>query len=258
MTHPRYVHDETIHSCTDPEIIVPVLVDLLRPQSVVDVGCGIGTFLAAFKRQGILDVLGIDGEWVQQRQVLSNLEPNEFLPHDLESPIKLSRTFSLALCLEVVEHLSPQSAKTIVHTLVSLADIVVFSAAIPGQGGQNHINEQPLSYWEALFHEHDYHLHDFLRPLFWDNSSIRWWYRQNIVVFAKGGITPCPQRPRCVIHSLVHPELYKKRVHEMTAILSGSGGLRLYGRLFIKSALRLFASLLRGLRHRESTSAGTH
>jgi len=49
--------------------------------------------------------------------------------------------------LEVAEHLEPSSAGTIVQSLVSLSDVFLFSAAFPGQGRTNHINEQPHSYW---------------------------------------------------------------------------------------------------------------
>jgi SAM-dependent methyltransferase len=161
--------------------IVPLLLDHLAPTSVLDVGCGTGTWLSVFMRHGVTDVFGIDGDWVQD----STLQiPRELLSSgDVSKPLNLSRRFDLALCLEVGEHLPSRAAKGLVESLTAAAPVVLFSAAIPGQGGVDHVNEQWPEYWADLFAACGYHASDALRDQVWDDASLAWYYRQNMVVY---------------------------------------------------------------------------
>src|SRR5262249_16044265 len=154
----------------------------LEPKSVVDVGCGIGTFLNVFLENGVNDVLGIDGAWVDRGQLY--IDEKYFVEADLEQPLKPGRKFDLAICLEVAEHLRPESADAFVEWLCSLSDTIVFSAAIPGQGGDNHLNEQPFEYWQNKFAVHDFHFYDVFRNRYWQNDEIDCWYRQNMFLAA--------------------------------------------------------------------------
>jgi SAM-dependent methyltransferase len=199
----RYIHDTETHNTRDAREIIPVLVEMFRPTSVVDVGCGLGTFLKVFKEHGVNDVSGIDGSWVDRSSVA--IEPGEFLEADLEKPLNLGRRFDLVLCLEVAEHLPASASDTLVKSLVELGDIIIFSAAIPFQGGQNHINEQWIDYWRYKFNVLEYEFYDLLREKFWDNSNIFWWYKQNMVVAA-----PMEKRNEWrnkKILNLIHPEM---------------------------------------------------
>lgn len=110
------------------------------------------------------------------------------------------------ISLEVAEHLSPRAADTFVASLVSLGDIVVFSAAIPGQGGQNHINEQRHDCWQEKFQKHNFHFYDVLRPIFWNNENVDWWYRQNMFVVIKEGVAHS-FNPVQQILRIIHPGL---------------------------------------------------
>lgn len=163
--------------------VVPVVRDLLRPRSVVDVGCGTGEWLAAWREHGVDDVLGIDGEWVPRRHLL--FPPDRFLAHDLCRPLRVGRTFDLALSLETAEHLPPGCVETYVATLAGLAPVVLLSAAIPGQGGRGHLNEQWPRYWAERFAAHGYVPIDCVRPLVWRMPDVAWWYAQNLIVFAE-------------------------------------------------------------------------
>jgi SAM-dependent methyltransferase len=164
------------------EVIVPLVVDLLHPRSVVDVGCGDGSWLAAFRRLGMEDVLGIDGDYVERG--LLQIPQNHFQAADLSRPLVLSRTFDLAVSLEVAEHLPEKCAAVFVESLTRLAPVILFSAAIPFQGGIHHVNEQWPDKWSEIFRERDYLPVDCIRGRIWQNDAVDWWYAQNVLVFA--------------------------------------------------------------------------
>src|SRR5208283_2885437 len=89
----------------------------------------------------------------------------------------------LAMSLEVAEHLPPQSAKGFVDCLTRLAPVVLFSAAIPFQGENHHVNKQWPDYWVALFKADDYLPIDCIRGKIWGNDRVDYWYAQNMILF---------------------------------------------------------------------------
>jgi len=161
--------------------IVGLVIHLLEPESVVDVGCGTGTFLSEFERQGVVDVLGLDGELVR-----ATFEPGEnlFRTVDLTSPLSISRTFDVALCLEVAEHLPVTTAPALIDTLTKLAPVIVFSAAHPGQGGVGHLNEQWPVYWHEMFQERGYVALDILRGPLSEHPEVEDFYRTNTILYS--------------------------------------------------------------------------
>ena len=191
--------------------ILPLVLDVVKPASVIDIGCGTGNWLAIAHELGVRDILGIDGPWVKAQLAIP---PEKFIEHDLSTPLKLDRRFDLALSLEVAEHLPPSTAQIFVQSLCDAADVVVFSAAIPGQGGRRHVNEQWPAYWAELFADCGYQGYDFLRPRIWSNPRVTWHYAQNSLIFARVGsrhpfgepATPLP---------LVHPVLWSSQVARM-------------------------------------------
>lgn len=246
----KYHHETGTHNLESPGIIVPYLVEKLKPRSVVDVGCGIGTFLNVFQQQGVSEILGIDGKWVERKQLM--IGQDHFLEADLEKPIRLDRTFDLVLCLEVAEHLSPAAADTIVGSLTSLGKIIVFSAATRQQGGQNHINEQEFSYWRKKFEAKGYSVMDCLRPYFWNMSRVQWWYKQNMFLILHHSIDEFPLELSGNRFSennlLIHPDLYYERMQEyekqaadLRRFGAGEGGnFNLYLKLLYRSFKKSF------------------
>ncbi|MCX6278091.1 MAG: methyltransferase domain-containing protein [Bacteroidetes bacterium] len=204
MENNKYIHTVEIHNTRAAEEIVPVLMEWFHPNSVVDVGCGLGTWLNVFKLNGAKEILGIDGNHLDT--TLLAINRNEVLLTDLEEEFGISRKFDLAISLEVAEHISSASADRFIESLTKLSDIIIFSAAIPNQGGQNHLNEQWIGYWESKFAEHDYVFTDEIRPLFWNNENVDWWYKQNMVIAIKKGI-PVPFMNVKPPFNLVHPGL---------------------------------------------------
>jgi len=160
--------------------IVPIAIRLVKPKSVVDVGCGRGAWLKAFTSYGITDVLGIDGLWQKDRLVVP---AKNFVAHDLTQPLQLGRRFDLAVCLEFAEHLEKEHSSRIVKMLTELSSVVLFSAAIPLQGGDHHVNEQWPSYWAGLFVQYGYVPVDAVRGELWTNDKVDYFYVQNTLFF---------------------------------------------------------------------------
>ena len=184
----KYIHTETIHNTRSADQVVPLLVSLFSPSSVIDVGCGTGTWLKVFKEYGVHRLCGIDGHYVSKESIVIPIE--NFKGVDLEKKIDMSDQYDLLLCLEVAEHLSQERAGDFISDLCRLSNTIVFSAAIPFQGGQNHLNEQYPAYWKNLFSIYGFKCYDIIRPLVWQNIAIDWWYRQNIFVYSKSKLTP--------------------------------------------------------------------
>lgn len=208
-----YFHNEIIHNKTSASIILPEVFKLVKPNSILDVGCGIGTWLSVAKDLGVPEVLGVDEENVNPDLLAKFLKNNEFYSFDLTLPLDLGRKFDLCLCLEVAEHLPQEAAETLVETLVGHSDVILFSAAIPGQGGQNHLNEQWPEYWEKFFHESDYVFLDIFRPLIWNNREIDFWYKQNLFLVVKKNNNLFKGNFSEIL-SLVHPDLFSTIVEE--------------------------------------------
>ena len=160
---------------------VPIVMRLLAPKSVIDVGCGGGTWLSVFREHGVSDLCGVDGDYVE-RDCLE-IPIGSFLPRDLARPFHLERRFDLAMSLEVAEHLPPDSADTFVESLTRLAQIVIFSAAAPYLGGAEHINEQWPEYWAEKFAAYDYLPVDCFRRALWGRDDVEWWYAQNLFLY---------------------------------------------------------------------------
>ena len=170
--------------------ILRKLLPALKIKSAVDFGCGSGTWLYISQKLGVNDILGLDGYYINRQQLM--IPEQCFMPVDLEKEVTLDRTFDLAISVEVAEHLKKDTAEIFVQSLCNTAPIVIFSAAHPGQGGTNHVNEQPFEYWAEKFKKHGYNSIE-IRPLFCDDLEIGYEYRTNITIYAK---TPYDERIR--------------------------------------------------------------
>ena len=151
----------------------------MNTKLVVDFGCGKGTWLRAAQENGALYLQGYDGPWTDNgdMEFLNLHKPCEstFNAIDFEEFLSRERCegkkFDLAMSLEVIEHLSDGTGRALISWLCQSSDVVLFTCAIPGQGGTNHINEKWLSYWIPQFKEHGFQPWDFLRPKNMDRSG---------------------------------------------------------------------------------------
>jgi SAM-dependent methyltransferase len=195
-------------SLASASVIVPMLIERFAPSSVIDVGCGIGTWASCFIESDIKHVVGLDGQYVDHDQLL--IPKDAFRPTDLAEPLPDLGKFDLAISLEVAEHLPPSRSVSFVADLTGLAEVVVFSAAIPGQGGTDHVNERWQDEWAALFEEHGYVAVDCIRPRVWADPQVQWWYQQNLIVYVKRNAAELPESDQGSDMPLriVHPSAY--------------------------------------------------
>ncbi|SLN72515.1 hypothetical protein ROJ8625_03844 [Roseivivax jejudonensis] len=161
--------------------LVGLLNPCLAPRSVLDLGSGRGVWLDAWKHAGATDILGVDGDYVERDRLAIPAE--SFLAADLTQPVETGRRFDLAQSLEVGEHLPTEASETLVDSLTRASDRVLFSAAVTGQGGEFHVNEQPLAFWQELFAARGYRAYDCLRPHLTRAREVEPWYRYNAVLY---------------------------------------------------------------------------
>lgn len=211
-------HDATTYAATT--VLKRVADYLPSLNSAVDYGCGSGTWLATLAEQhGTKDVLGFDGSWVAREHL--RIPEERFVETNLNAPPPLQHRVDLAITLEVAEHLFADSAADFVKTLCDASDFILFSAAVPGQGGQHHVNEQWPDYWGDLFKARGYRMIDCLRGAIWNDADIAYWYRQNLFLVVNesrlGELAPAAfEIPRPL--ALVHPDLYLERRDESRSV----------------------------------------
>ncbi len=176
-----FFEGQASHGQKSARKVVPIVLDALSVRSVVDIGGGVGPWARAFLDSGVDRVICVDGAYVDRQMLL--VPEAAFVVRDVTKPLDLGERFDLAVSLEVAEHLPPDSGDAFVRELVALAPAVLFSAAIPHQGGVNHTNERWQSYWAGLFARHGYVLLDIVRPRVWDDPDVMPWYAQNTFLY---------------------------------------------------------------------------
>ncbi len=172
--------------------MIAVMQPHLGARSLLDLGSGRGVWAGEWRASGVDDVMAVDGDYVDRDRLA--VPRDRFCAADLTQPLDLGRRFDLAQSLEVGEHLPAAASAQLIESLVRHSDRVLFSAAVPGQGGEFHINEQPLAFWQDLFAAHGYGAFDCVRPALRDRAEVEKWYRFNTVLYAndagRAGLPP--------------------------------------------------------------------
>lgn len=187
-----HVYDDKFYETADrtalesADGLIRHMTEAFRISSVLDVGCGRGVWLGQWLRRGATSVVGVDGPYVDVSRLA--IPQSSFVARDLAEPFSLDRTFDLVQSLEVAEHIREDRADTFVDNLTRHGTLILFSAAIPGQGGEHHVNEQPWEYWRRKFATRDYEVFDFLRPRVRNDESIYFCYRFNSFIYGHRSI----------------------------------------------------------------------
>jgi SAM-dependent methyltransferase len=200
----EYDHSRSPHSVAGAAPALQALLGADYPHSILDVGCGIGTWLRAALDLGIEDLRGIDGIELGPDKLL--IPSRMFSVMDLTKNVSLQRRFDLVICVEVAEHFDETFAENLISTLVNHGDRIFFSAACPGQPGQNHMNCQWPNYWQGLFNRQKFRCDDSLRWKIWNDVRVDPWYRQNIFLAVRDP-NDAGNEPR--IPPVIHPDMLR-------------------------------------------------
>lgn len=184
----RHVYSQDFYQYIDSgsrssaRTIAALIRNEIKINSLLDVGAGHGAWAAEWKAAGVAEVIAVDGHYVNVAQLAVPVE--SFVSHDLSQPLDLRRKFDLVQSLEVAEHLLEEHSDGFVDSLICHGDVVLFSAAVPHQGGEHHVNEQPPEYWRQKFAERGFEVFDWLRPEIAMNREVKAWYRFNSFIYA--------------------------------------------------------------------------
>jgi hypothetical protein len=201
-------------SLTSASHFFDILFQYYKPNSVVDFGCGIGAWLSVVEKYGVGNLTGLDGEWVNNSELLSN--NITFIPTNFEVNQPIVAKSDLAISVEVAEHLEEEYADNFISSICSSAPVVIFGAAIKEQGGKNHVNEQPQSYWIQKFENENFLCLDIFRSKLWNIHEVETWYKQNTFLFVhKDSLHLFPkdiQEAEPELINVVHPELLNTKL----------------------------------------------
>jgi SAM-dependent methyltransferase len=212
----RFYEEQMTGSLLSARKYAAVLSRVLSPTSVLDVGCGRGTWLKAFVERGAKRVVGLDGPWNSQSNMID--AAIMFVECDLENLPPADERFDLALSVEVGEHLTMAASEKLVSALCGASDFIIFGAAVVGQGGTNHINEQPQSFWARKFLERGYPAFDLFRPKLWGDPDVEGWYQQNTFFFAKREALSRAMEERLALCEIAFPSFLDIRHPRMTGL----------------------------------------
>ena len=251
----NFFDQQASRSLQSARIVLRKVFGRLKPDRVVDIGCGVGSWMQAALELGAQDVIGVDGDYVDRRMLM--VEPERFVAADIVASRlpevlkdRLHEPFDLVVCLEVAEHLPFERAALFVEELTRLGDAILFSAAVPYQFGANHVNEQWPEFWAILFRAHGFGCWDWLRAGLWADREVDWRDAQNTLMFARNDsraarLLPTTSRTRGKSLSLVHPEnflsnlLERPRTHGRVAAEEELADRRAVSAADLQSATRL-------------------
>lgn len=222
--------------------------------SVVDFGCGTGSWLAAFSYENSNAVInGFD--WGEMSEHQYYISPDLIKKVDLSKEVITDRKYDICISLEVAEHLSESCADRMVGNLCEASDFIVFSAAVPGQGGKSHINEKPQSYWKEKFNKRGYLAIDSFREKAWNNERIEVWYRQNVIVYIKNDAIVENMRKEAIsrdikmITDIIHPSLFYRDNQEL-ALLKKQLENHIISGVYLEKHVPFISRIIKLLRYR--------
>jgi SAM-dependent methyltransferase len=175
------------YACKSVPQMAKSIVETFHPASVIDIGCGSGALLVALRKLGVHRLLGLDaaeaGLDIAQAR---GLDTRKF--DIVTDKLLYSACYDVAVSMETAEHLPASAADHYVELLCSLAPVIIFTAAHPGQGGIGHLNEQPPEYWKGYFKAHDFQPLEELVSAWqpaWRAAGVADFYTNNLMIFQR-------------------------------------------------------------------------
>ena len=182
-----YIEKEEPYMLQSVDIISDTIMEVYKPASVIDIGCGTGLLIQNLRDKGIAGVTGV--EYSTAAIEIGRDRGLAIIQHDLEKDDPLKETYDVAVSLEVAEHLPESVADRYIDQLCSLSDNIFFTAALPSHGGgTDHVNEQPHSYWIVKFNDRGYRYNDQLTQNYrkkWQDKGVLPCYYTNLMLFNK-------------------------------------------------------------------------
>lgn len=178
------------------DAVADSIITFFKPSTVIDVGCGSGALLSYLHSHSI-NVEGL--EYSEAALDLCRSRGLNVTKFDLEKDaIVKPKRFDLVVSTEVAEHLPESCADRYVDLLCNISDKVLITAATPGQGGTDHVNEQPHEYWIEKFRARKFAYDHGLSEKFksnWKEKGTAWWYYRNVMVFRRTSaeLDSCPR-----------------------------------------------------------------
>lgn len=180
----NYVETEAVRSAAT---MAGSILDAYRPSTALDVGCGTGALLHELRERGVethgLEYSDAGLAFCRKR----GLNVDKF---DITSAsLPFTRTFDVAISMEVAEHIPTECSERLVDILCTSSSRIVFTAATPGQGGGvGHINEQPHGFWIELFERRGFRFETASSLAWrkaWAAGNVAGFYSANLMLFQR-------------------------------------------------------------------------
>lgn len=136
---------------SDAAIVSEAVIDLFAPESVFDVGCGIGLHLKPFLDNDIT-VQGIDESTVAHENAV--IPTSHITLVDLNEPYTPQEQYDVTLCLDMLEYTSRSQEDVLITTVANTGDIGIVSAPLPRYSTMQYSREEPQKYWVDVFQEY--------------------------------------------------------------------------------------------------------
>jgi len=124
------------------------IVSMFQPKSILDLGCGIGSYLEGALEGGCKDLYGIELNYDKAKKYITKNISFYIKSGDITKELNLKKKFDCVLSIEVAEHVEMSQVSFFINNIIRYAEkYILFTAAPPGQPGRGHINLKKKNFW---------------------------------------------------------------------------------------------------------------
>ncbi len=165
------------------------LYEELKPNSVLDLGCGVGSYLEGFLNAGCKNLLGIELSFSDVEKYIVEDIRSHIIEGDVTTSLNLNRKFDCVISFEVGEHIAPYGTEKFIDNLILCSDrYIILTAAPPGQRGTGHINLRSKDFWiESIVSKGFLYREDLVEKyrVKWKEFNVEKYILNNLMVFKK-------------------------------------------------------------------------